>query len=122
MKFCKIRLVLLVLAVCLLLSACFTGPPAEQSEESSEQSTSFSSEIILTENGAPCFDIVYPADSGYENLSVWVKQVQNALQKWTGISFRAYDDSKEPRSDCLILIGDTKYSESAIALNGVGAG
>lgn len=122
MKFCKIRLVLLVLAVCLLLSACFTGPPAEQSEESSEQSTSFPSEIILTENGAPCFDIVYPADSGYENLSVWVKQVQNALQKWTGISFRAYDDSKEPRSDCLILIGDTKYSESAIALNGVGAG
>lgn len=122
MNFCKIKLVLLLLAVCLLLSACLTGPPIEQSEESSEQSTNFPSEILLTENGSPRFDIVYSADSGYENLSIWVKQVQTALQKRTEVSFLAYDDSKEPRKEYLILIGDTDYSESALALTGLGTG
>lgn len=121
----KLRLLSLLLVGLLLLASCAasSGTPANPTEAATTTGTANEPEPLrLAEGGKAVYQIVYPYESAFGNLSVWVDQIKKALKKECGVDFTAYHDGQTAQSEYLILLGDTRYAESTEAAGRLGIG
>ncbi len=126
-KMRKYKILIVILAALLLLSSCNTKTPpdtagTESDYDSNLTPTEAQDTVYLLRDGNAVYDVVYPATSKFSNLSVWVDQIKDALQAQTGVTPRSYDDSVSPKSEFLILCGDTGYEESKAEESRLGVG
>ena len=78
--------------------------------------------IYLMKDGDSVFDLVYPSNSRFSNMSIWVDQIISALKNNAKVDTEAYDDKATAKSEFLILLGDTKYQESQSEAEQLGKG
>ncbi|MBQ8849032.1 MAG: hypothetical protein IJ011_01710 [Clostridia bacterium] len=117
------RFILLLTVILLLLSSC--GPPQVDSVETDGSSNTGSVDtgaIYLMKDGESVFDLVYPSNSKFPNISIWVDQIKSSLNSNADIDIATYDDKATAKSEFLILLGDTKYQESQLEAEQLGKG